>query len=115
MTQGYQPIKAQLTAQNAEVDLCKNSAKEAVQKCQRIEKTLREKSNKMNELRDTLEQPKQELENAKQEEAARQNKIDTWRREIDVKYIICMLCFFCMCVMSVCFFLFDLFWGEGIR
>ena len=80
----YQLIKDRFTTLDAAVDLCKRSEREAMHEGHKMEKTLREKKDSMRELDDTMDQPKQELENAKRQEVDRKSKIETLRREIDV-------------------------------
>lgn len=84
MKDHYQPIKDRFTAQEAAVELCLKSEREAMLEGHRVEKLLREKRDAMSELEDTLDQPRQELDNAKLQETGRKNKIETLRREIDV-------------------------------
>jgi chromosome segregation ATPase len=80
----YQPIKDQHMAQESAVERYKGAAHESMKGGRVMENKLRDEQEKLSSLEDKVDEPRQELENAKREEAARKNKIENLQREIEV-------------------------------
>ena len=63
----------------------KRAAQESMKGGHVMENRLRDEREKLSSLEDKVEEPRQELESAKKEEAARKTKIENLQREIQVR------------------------------
>ena len=83
--QHYQPIKAQHKKQEDAVVKYQELAQEAVKNVRKAENQVRDHQDKLMSLGDKVDEPRQELENLKKQEAKRMNKVENLRREIEVR------------------------------
>ena len=72
------------------MEKCKRVERLANQEVHQCRNKLREKKAVLTDLGDMLDQPKKELEMAKEQESRRRLKMETFRKEIEV----------CVCVMG---------------
>lgn len=94
----YQPIRDQHKSQEDAVVAHQNLAKNAMREVHRAENLLRDHQDKLKTLADQVEEPRQELENLKKQEADRKKRITSLRREIEVRWT-CGVCL-CVCVVQ---------------
>ena len=80
----YQPIKDRLSVEEEEVEKCKRVERLANQEVHQCHKKFIKKKDDLTDLGDMLEQPKKELEMAKDQESRRRLKMETFRKEIEV-------------------------------
>lgn len=85
MKEQYQPIKEQHKRQEEAVVAYQGVAQEAMRQLRRLEAEVRDHEDKLVMLGDKVEQPGQELEALKKQEADRKKKIDNLQREIEVR------------------------------
>lgn len=60
---------------------------EAMGSVRKADRALRENKEKLVALGDKVEEPRQELENAKKQDASRRRKIENLQREIEVGFV----------------------------
>ncbi len=87
----YQPIKDRLGTEEAEVERCKRMERGYINEKDACYKSFEETKTKLQELGDMLDQPKKELELAKEQESKRKAKIENLRKEIEVCPCGCVL------------------------
>ena len=83
-TEEYQPIKDRLNMEEEEVEKCKREAQKCSKEMHSCFNKIREVKGRLLEVGDMLDQPKAELEMAKERERKRRAKIETLRKEIKV-------------------------------
>lgn len=83
----YQPIKEKHSVQEKAVDRFLAAAQEAMGSVRKADRALRENKEKLVALGDKVEEPRQELENAKKQDASRRRKIENLQREIEVGFV----------------------------
>ena len=80
----YQPIKERHRAQEGAVERYNSLSRDAMRAVHQEEKIVQDKKEKLVSMEDRLEEPRQELENTKHQEATRKQRIEDLQREIEV-------------------------------